>query len=161
MPTSDAVRRDDAGLDMRLAGHVLLAGLAGLALWEPFARFLAPLWLGHPLEPTALIEMSLGIGGVGAALLHWTTGLVFFPLGYLLVLRPLAARLVPGFGWPLLGVAYGIGLWVVATYVMASLVGGMPPFLGFEPVAWASLVGHVAIGLGIAAATAWIRKEYA
>lgn len=53
-----------------------------------------------------------------------------------------------------IGAAYGVGLWVLAMYGTASLLGGAPLFLGFEPVAWASLVGHVDLGLGIAGALA-------
>lgn len=127
------------------------AGLAGLVVWEVFARLLAPIWLGFALDPTALIEMAFGITGLPALALHLVTGLVFFPAGYILVVRPLAARLAPALPWPALGLGYGIALWVFAMYGMASLVGGAPPFLGFQPVAWASLVGHVALGLAIAA----------
>lgn len=143
---------DTASALPRLLGHAVLAGLAGLLVWEPFARLVAPLWLGHPLEPTALIELSLGISGVAAHALHYVTGLLFFPLGYLLAVRPIAARVAPGLPWPVLGLAHGAALWVFALFVMAHLVGGLPPFLGFEPVAWASLVGHLGLGLGIAAA---------
>ncbi|MCC7282555.1 MAG: hypothetical protein IT556_09245 [Acetobacteraceae bacterium] len=38
------------------------------------------------------------------------------------------------------------------------VLGGMPPFLGFAPVAWASLVGHVGLGLGIAGALAFMTR---
>jgi len=149
-----------AGLDRdesaagRLAVPVLAGGVAGLAIWEAFARLVAPAWIGFPLDPTGLIEMALGFGGTAAQAMHIATGLLFFPLGYALILRPLAARFAPGLTWPLLGVAYGVALWVFALYGMASLLGGAPPFLGFEPIAWASLVGHVGLGLGIAGAFA-------
>lgn len=63
---------------------------------------------------------------------------------------------MPGLPWPLLGLGYGVALWVFAMYGMASLLGGMPPFLGFEPVAWLSLAGHLGLGLVIAAATAML-----
>lgn len=148
-------------LPVPIVGQVALAGVAGLVVWEPFARLVAPLWLGHPLEPTALIELSLGIGGAAAHLLHWVTGLLLFPLGYIALVQPLAARVAPGVPWPVLGLAYGAGLWVFAMYVMASLVGGMPPFLGFSAVAWASLVGHLGLGLGIAAAAARLGRSAA
>jgi hypothetical protein len=139
--------------------RILAAGIGGLIPWEIFARLIAPLWLGHPLEPTALIDMALGVSGAPAHLLHLLTGLVFFPAGYVLVVRPLATRFLPMLGWPVLGIEYGIALWVFAMFVMASLLGGAPPFLGFEPVAWASLVGHVLLGLGIAAVAARFSGE--
>jgi hypothetical protein len=35
---------------------------------------------------------------------------------------------------------------------MAGLVAGFPPFLGFAPLAWASLVGHVLLAVAAAGA---------
>ncbi len=151
MPTANAsADQDRAGIPSnRLVARIAASGVAGLAIWEAFARLVAPAWLGFPLEATGLIQMALGFGGAPAEALHLATGLVFFPLGYALVVHPLAARLAPDLAWPLLGAAYGIALWVFAMYAMASLLGGAPPFIGFQPVAWASLVGHVGLGLGI------------
>lgn len=130
-------------------GRALAAGLAGLVVWEAFARFVAPLWIGGPLDATALIEMSFGVSGFPALLLHVLTGVAFYPLGYLFIVRPLALRLMPGMAWVGLGLAYGAGLWVFAMFVMASLIGGAPAFLGFQPVAWASLLGHLAMATTI------------
>lgn len=159
MPPINAIAghgRDETSA-WRLAVPVLAGGVAGLAIWEAFARLVAPAWIGFPLDATGLIEMALGFGGTAAQALHIATGLLFFPLGYALVVRPLAARLVPGLAWPVLGAVYGVALWVFAMYGMASLLGGAPPFLGFEPVAWASLVGHVGLGLGIAGGVTLVR----
>ncbi len=137
-------------------GRTLAAGATGLIVWEVFARLIAPLWLGGPLDPTGLIEAALGVSGTPAQVLHLLTGLVFFPFGYVFLARPLANRLAPALPWLALGLGYGVALWVFAMYGMASLLGGMPPFLGFEPVAWASLVGHLGLGVGIAGATAML-----
>lgn len=131
----------------------MIAGVAGLVVWEIFARLVAPLWLGFALDPTGLIEAALGPSGAIAQAIHIVTGLVFFPFGYVFVVRPLAARFLPTLGWLLLGLGYGIALWVFALYFMAHLLGGMPPFLGFEPIAIASLVGHVGLALAIAVVT--------
>lgn len=141
-------------IDTRTLTRTFGAGVVGLVAWETFARLIAPFWIGAPLDPTGLIEMAIGLSGGAAEAMHLLTGLVLFPLGYVLVVHPMARRFVPALPWAALGVAYGTGLWVFAMYGMASLLGGMPPFLGFEPVAWASLVGHVALGLGIAGAVA-------
>lgn len=134
-------------------GRAVVAGLAGLLVWEAFGRLVAPMWIGGPLEATALIQMAFGVHGMPATLLHLLTGALFFPLGYLFVVRPLARRMMPGLGWMALGLGYGVALWVFAMFVMASLVGGAPAFLGFQPVAWASLVGHLAMALTIAGVT--------
>jgi len=130
--------------------RMAIVGVAGLAAWEIFARLLAPLFLGEALDPTPLIEMSIGVSGWRAEAVHLVTAVAFFPVGYLLIFRPIVRRLIPDLSWPFLGVAYGVGLWILAMYVIASLVLGMPPFLGFQAVAWASLVGHVALALAIA-----------
>ena len=132
-------------------GRTLMLGVGGLIIWEFFARLVAPIWIGFALDPTALIGMALGVEGIAAQALHIATGLMFFPIGYLFVVHPLARRVAPGLSWLAVGAAYGIALWIFAMYVLASLLGGAPPFLGFEPVAWASLAGHVAIGIAIAA----------
>lgn len=135
---------------------VLAAGGVGLVAWEGFARLVAPMWLGFALDPTGLIEMAIGLTGVAAMLFHIATGLVIFPAGYRFVAMPIAERLTPGLPWPVLALSYGVALWVFAMYGMASVLGGMPPFLGFAPVAWASLAGHLALALGIGATlVAW------
>jgi hypothetical protein len=154
--TSTALPAGLPPLTIGSVARLLAAGAAGLILWEAFARLVAPLWLGHALDPLGLIEMAIGLSGAAAQAMHLLTGLVLFPLGYVLVVRPLAARLAPGLGWPVLGLGYGVALWVFAVYGMASLLGGMPAFLGFGPAAWASLAGHIGLGLGIAATTTLI-----
>ena len=137
---------------------IAASGIAGLVAWEVFARLIAPLIWGFSPDPTQLIEAAFGIGGAGAQLIHIATGLVFFPAGYVLVARPLAAAVAPRLPWVLLAIDYGIVLWVFAMYVMASLIAGMPPFLDFGPVAWASLFGHLALGLALGAAAERIEK---
>ena len=137
---------------------IAASGVAGLVAWEVFARLLAPLVWGFSPEPTQLIEAALGIGGNGAQLIHIVTGLVFFPAGYVLLVRPLAAAFVPRLPWIVLAIDYGIALWVFAMYVMASLIAGMPPFLDFGPVAWASLFGHLALAIALGATAERMEK---
>lgn len=137
---------------LRVLGEALLIGLAGLAAWEIFARLAAPLWLGFALDPRTLIDAALGITGHGAVLVHLCTGLLLFPLAFLLVARPLARFLAPVLPWWGVAGVFGLVLWVFAGYVVASLMGGMPAFFGFGAVAWASLVGHGALALSMGAA---------
>jgi len=140
-------------INLKTFGQAVVAGLVGLIVWEIFARLFAPFWIGGPLDPTQLIEMVFGVSGFAGELIHIATALVAFPLAYVFVVLPLATMMIPGAPWPILGIAYGAALWVFAMYVIASLIGGMPPFLGFQQIAWASLVGHLGLGLGIAGAT--------
>lgn len=143
---------------LRGAGRLVAVGAVGLIIWEAFARLAAPLWIGSVLDPTGLIEMVVGLSGFPAQALHLLTGLVIYPAFYLCAVRPLARRLTPGLPWIVTGFGYGAALWVFAMYVMASLLGGAPAFLGFEPIAWASLVGHFGLGLGIAGADALLPR---
>lgn len=130
----------------------LLAGVAGLAVWEFLARLIAPLWLGQVLEPAGLIEMYLGVGGTPAQVLHVLIGLAVFPAVYLAVALPLAARLHPRAGWIACGAAFGLVLWLFAMAMVAALSGGLPQFWGFGSIAWVALmlIGHLGLGLAIA-----------
>lgn len=137
---------------LRVLGEALLVGVAGLAAWEIFARVAAPLWLGFALDPRTLIDAALGITGPGAIVVHLCTGLLLFPLAFLLVARPLARLLAPVLPWWGVAGVFGLVLWVFAGYVVASLMGGMPAFFGFGAVAWTSLIGHGARALSMGAA---------
>ena len=111
--------------------------------------------VGGPLEPAGLIQSVFGFHDrpVGETI-HLMVGVVFYPLGYLLIARPLQRALLPRLPWWLTALGFGIGLFVFALYVMAHLVAGLPPFLGWTPLTYASLVGHLIFGL----ATGWIVK---
>ena len=134
----------------------LLAGIAADLTWEIWARLLTPLWVGGPLEPAALIQSVFGLSNRPLAeIIHLVVGLLFYPLGYLFIARPLARTLTPWLPWWLVALGYGIGLWIFALYVMAHLIAGLPAFLGFIPLAWASLVGHLLFALVLAQVVRW------
>ena len=135
---------------------VLLAGIAADLTWEVWARLLTPLWIGGPLEPAALVQSVFGLSNRPLAeIIHLVVGLLFYPLGYLFIARPLARTLTPWLPWWLVALGYGIGLWIFALYVMAHLIAGLPAFLGFIPLAWASLVGHLLFALVLAQVVRW------
>ena len=46
-------------------------------------------------------------------------------------------------------------MWIFALYIMAHLIAGLPPFLGFIPLTWASLVGHLLFALVLAWVVRW------
>ncbi|MTI43296.1 hypothetical protein E1178_06695 [Roseibium hamelinense] len=131
---------------------VLIAGAVASGLWEIWARAITPLFIGGPLEASALVKSSFGINSSFLAeTIHIVTGVIAYPLGYLLVARPLAKYFPISLPWPIVGAGFGVGLWVFAMYVMAHLVAGFPPFLGFGNLALASLYGHVLYGVAVAA----------
>lgn len=126
----------------------LVAGVFADGTWEIWARFITPYWVGGPLQPAALVQSVFGFNNFALAeIIHLVVGIVFYPLGYLFIAKPIADRFLPFLPWPVVALGFGTGLWVFALYVMAHLFAGLPPFLGFIQLTWASLVGHLLFGL--------------
>jgi hypothetical protein len=146
-----------------LAVTALIAGIVADLTWEVWARVVTPFLpgVGGPLEPAALVQSVFGLDSrFVAEVIHLVVGFVFYPLGYLFVARPLAQAIVPSLPWWLVAAGFGVGLWIFALYVMAHLIAGLPAFLGFIPLAWASFGGHVIFGLVVGLVVKW-REERA
>lgn len=147
-------------IDGRLAVTVLLAGALADVLWEIWARLITPLLVGGPLEPAALVQSVFGLQSrFPAEIVHLLVGVVAYPIGYLFIARPLQRLIFPRLPLLITGIGFGIGLWIFALYVLAHLIAGLPPFLGFVPLAWASLVGHVIFGVTVAYVVAWREEQ--
>jgi hypothetical protein len=136
---------------------VLAAGAIATVAFDAFGQGLAPLFGFAKLAPVGLANSTLkaiftNVPSGAADLLHAITGVIFYTLGYLLVARPIQKRVVPNLHWALTAVAYGIGLWIFALYIMAHLVAGMKPFLGFTGITWVALWGHILFAL----VAAWV-----
>ncbi len=142
------------------AFRVLVAGALATVAFDLFGQGLSP-FLGYPrLSLVPLAEQSLRavFGDVPSGApygLHILTGLVAYPLGYLLLARPIARSVAPRLPWIGAAVAYGIILWASALYVLAHLVAGGPPFLGFTEITWVALGGHVLY----AVVAAWVLER--
>lgn len=163
-------------INARLLVTAVVAGAFATIAFDLFGQTISPLlkavaspWLGAKLAPVPLANSVLAvlsgweareIGrlGIGHGL-HVLTGLIFYPLGYMLVARPVT-RLFATVPWWLIGLAYGVVLWVIALYVMAHLIAGNPPFLGWSSITWVALWGHMLFGL-VVAAVVWWRHERA
>lgn len=141
---------------------VLLAGSFATVSFDLFGQALSPMAGYAKLAPVGLangtIKTLLGtkIAG-GGYLLHMLVGLLAYPLGWLLIARPLSDRLTPWMPKLLVAVAYGIGLWIFALYVMAHLIVGMKPFLDFSGITWVALVGHILYAVAFLGAWRWLR----
>jgi hypothetical protein len=148
-----AKQRSAAPLSLgQFALTVLLAGIAAEVTWEIWARLITPLWVGGPLEPAALVQDVFKLQSrFHGEVIHFLVGLIAYPIGYMLIARPIARAIVPWMPWWLVALGYGTGLWIFALYIMAHLIAGHPPFLGFIPLTWASLVGHLAFSVALAA----------
>ncbi|MCK0167855.1 hypothetical protein MWU52_09875 [Jannaschia sp. S6380] len=143
-------------LNPSTAWTVLVAGALATVAFDLFGQGLSPLAGFAKLAPVGLAQQTLSkvFGTVpnGAAhTLHALTGLLAYPLGYLLVARPIADRVLPALHWSVVATTYGVVLWIFALYVMASLVAGNPPFLAFSGITWVALWGHILYALVAAA----------
>jgi hypothetical protein len=131
---------------------ILTAGAFATIAFDVFGQALSPLLGYAKLAPVPLAGATLkaifGTNPAGAAyLLHALTGLVFYALGWALVARPLQRALMPRMPWAVTAVVYGVVLWVFALYVMAHLVVGNKPFLGWGGITYVALWGHVVYAL--------------
>ncbi|MEO0624022.1 MAG: hypothetical protein AAF183_17615 [Pseudomonadota bacterium] len=155
-------------LDRATAWTVILAGALATIAFDLFGQTISPMlkslaspYLGAKLAPVPLAQAVLakvtGIPGKELASLgipyglHTLTGLIAYPLGWLLVVRPMHARFAPQLHWSVAAIAYGIALWVFALYGMAHLIAGNAPFLGWGSITWVALWGHILFAVVAAA----------
>ena len=128
-------------------GKLFLGGFIGLMLWEVFARFLTPIFVGGPLQPASLVislfQNVLGFnpGRPAAEVIHYLTGIVFYPIGYYIL-----TRYIISFGALIDGIVWGVITWILALGVFAT-AAGLPFMLGFIKLSWFSLIGHVIYGV--------------
>jgi len=148
----------------RLAATILIAGALATVAFDFFGQVVSPLmksvaspYLGAKLAPVPLAQAVLAkltgvegkvLGGLGLPYgLHILTGLIAYPLGWLLIVRPAWRAVAPALPWIVPAVVYGVALWVYALYAMAHLIAGNPPFLGWGGLTWVALWGHIVFAL--------------
>lgn len=146
-------------LTLRTALTILFAGSVATVAFDLFGQALSPMLGFANLAPVPLATQTWQVvfGEAlkpGGHLLHYVAGLLAYPIGWMFVWRPLVERVAPQLPWLLSATLYGIALWVFALFVMAYLVAGNPPFLGFTGITWVALVGHVLF----AVAAAWVER---
>jgi hypothetical protein len=151
-PGSMGVSTGGAAAGRPPLGLLLLAGLAGAAVFEFIALVLAPAVLGHPIMPARLVaNLGAVLTGVEWPMLagwigHLAAGIVVFPLGYLALLRLSGLR-----PWLAGGAIWGVVLWLLAQGVFGPAAGG--PFMsGFSSFMFVSLAVHLAYAVAVALA---------
>lgn len=135
----------------------LAAGALATIAFDTFGQAITPLLGFANLAPVPLatqtIQVLTGIKSTPLGfLLHIITGMVFYPLGWTLIARPLQQRILPNLHWLITAVIYGIALWVFALYFVAHLISGNPPFLGFIGITWVAFFGHIIFAI----VAAWV-----
>lgn len=133
---------------------MLVGGLIATVAFDLFGQWLTPTLGFARLAPEPLATQTLRVlfgafpnDALGGTIVHWVTGILFYPIGYAFIALPIARALVPGIHWIVVAAAYGVVLWVFALYVMAHLIAGNPPFLAFTGITWVALIGHVLYAL--------------
>ena len=139
---------------------MLLAGAVATVAFDYFGQSLSPMLGFASLAPVPLANQVIKVVfgetyGPGAQLLHYMAGMIAYPVGWMFIAEPLARRITPGLNWFVVAVIYGIGLWIFALYIMASLIAGQPAFLGFTGITWVALAGHVLFAIVAAMVVRW------
>lgn len=143
---------------------MLLAGAVATVAFDYFGQSLSPMLGFASLAPVPLanqvIQTLTGEPYIPAAhLLHYIAGMIAYPFGWMFIAEPLARRITPGLPWVLVAIIYGIGLWIFALYIMASLIAGQPAFLGFTGITWVALFGHVLFAVVAAIVVRWRDRQ--
>ncbi len=136
--------------------RLALAGIAGLIVWELYAQGLLPAIFDKGLSPVKLILAVFGLSAdyaTPATILHMLTAVVFYPIGFYVLVRWIFS-----FGPVTNGLVLGILTWLFAVAILPPIAGA--PFFGaFKLWVWKSLVGHVFYGLVVSLVFHHSRRE--
>lgn len=122
--------------------RLFAGGLAGLLIWEIWARVLTKAVLGYPLEPAGLIDaiaqhrLGLSVPYLLREALHYVVGIVGYPVAYFVI-----SRYVPR--WPV--VLDAIVFVTFSAGVAGLIVGGT--FAPIHFVFWTAAMGLIATRL--------------
>jgi hypothetical protein len=106
---------------VRTVMHLAAGGLAGLMVWEVFARVVTKAVLGYPLEPAGLIDAILQHQfGVGVNVwvreaLHYIVGILGYPIAFYVI-----SKVLPRWGAVLDGLVFTTFTAGVAVYFLHS-----------------------------------------
>lgn len=114
---------------MAVLGKLFAGGLAGLIVWEFWARVLTPPIAGFPLEPPALVATLIArwtgveVSWTTATALHYAVGIIGYPIAYWVISR----------GFRTWAQTFDIAVWVLFTLGVAWLAASSNAtlFVGF------------------------------
>lgn len=137
-----AAEAKPATLQGRTALNLFAGGLAGLLIWEVWARVLTKAVLGYPLEPAGLIDaiaqhrLGLSVPYLIREALHYGVGIVGYPVAYFVI-----SRFVPR--WP-------VALDAIVFVTFSAGISGLIAAGKFAPIHfifWTAAVGLIATRL--------------
>lgn len=127
--------------------NLMLGGCAALGFWELFSAVPTAWFAEYPLEPPELVkslfkhQLGLDISTPVAKLLHYLTGILFYPLGYFALTRYVRSLGMPADGW-----IWGVITYFIALGFFAPLAGQTFLLLDVPRLSFMSLVGHAIYG---------------
>lgn len=147
-------------------GRLFTGGLAGLIVWEIWARVLTPPVAGFPLEPPALVATLIArwtgieVSSTTATALHYAVGIIGYPIAYWVISRGFRAWAATFdiFVWVLFTLAVAwlaasskatlfIGLfWLLVTVLSATRLFN-PHALSANALSWGSFTWFNALGI--------------
>ena len=140
--------------------NLVLGGCAALGFWELFSA-VPTAWIAeYPLEPPELVkalfhhQLGLEIATPTAKLLHYLTGILFYPLTYFAL-----TRYVRSFGMPADGWIWGVITYFIALGFFAPLAGQTFLLLDVPRLSFMSLVGHAIYGYVGAYVFEWLETR--
>jgi len=144
-------------LTAALVGQMFIAGAIATMAFDLWGQVISPGIGLATLSPHGLARGLLGTLGLpnsnyaGYFVHFYLVGLIAYPVGWLVVFKPIWDQVMNGAGgWIVPSAIYGFGLWVFAIGGITA-IAGMPVFLGFTGITWVALVGHVLYGIVLGA----------
>ncbi len=153
------------GLNTATLGLMFISGFFATNAFDLWGQAVSPA-LGfanlspHGLAKSLLASLGLPNGDFAGYFVHfYLVGLIGYPLGWLLIFKPIWDRVTgDSMGWFIPSAIYGFGLWVFAIGGITA-IAGLPFFLGFTGITWVALVGHVLYGIVMVAVMQGIARR--
>lgn len=148
--TADSVYKNHRLFHM--VGLMFISGMVATMAFDLWGQVISPALGFAKLSPHGLavsLLKTLGFPGTafGGYFVHFfLVGLIGYPIGWLLVFRPIWNKIgLPSMPF-VASFIYGFGLWVFAIGGITA-IAGLPFFLNFTGITWVALVGHILYGV--------------
>lgn len=129
------------------------AGICGEIAFEIFAWQILPILMdGRQMQPAKLVmglankHLGLQLSYTTGFILHLITGVIIYPLGYVLFRHITNIQ-----SWLVAGLMSGVIIWFLAQGILGPSMRGWDTFMGnFKFYTWASLFAHQLLILTVA-----------